>query len=308
MPFGGASQGGASGCESGAPRSLTRVIDQAPWLRVQGIAADNHGRVYVSAESTTPLEQAVYLVTGGRVDTYLTSAEAADAAGLAGFNVRLYDIDIGPDGAPYLIVDRTRIIRIPTPHHADLWPTASFTRGQYLGVWALDSAAIVKSNGSFITVTATVSNDLYLLNQWGTGCFHEDLAILPSGTFLYMPGCLTSPLIRGSALGVGFEVLFNVEPFVSSPLNAHAFRCIARDPVGGFYAMVEGATDGGPHLYHVAEDATALGGTEEVETSPSLVAAANDENGNFDYCSIAVDNDGTVFIEDFAELWKVTCQ
>ena len=71
--------------------------------------------------------------------------------------------------------------------------------------------------------------------------------------------------------------------------------------------MVERENTGFPAIYRWHEDISLDGGFEIVDTEPALpvAAAQSSETLLFDYCSMAVGADGSIYILSFSELWRV---
>jgi hypothetical protein len=92
-----------------------------------------------------------------------------------------------------------------------------------------------------------------------------------------------------------------------SAIQTSNFLCTTRDPLGGFYVVVENLNDTGSRLVHLTEDAAGPTGLSEVPTRPSFIAAEMSQNEAFAfrYCSIAAGADGTVCLQTRSQLWKV---
>lgn len=298
------------------PRKLSLVLRGAPWYATQatmGIAVDSLNRVYVADYAN------VFVVDGASIDTFLTVTDAPNPNGARlGFG----DLDIGPDGQLYIVSTAflagtswtVGIVRSNMPHQAQPWVDLSAVdQPQKLAV--IDSGVVgIVSRDGFWRFTAAGGQVVYDMSRLkdSYGCAAQDLAAGPSGIFLYQPGCNGYPILRGNADGSGVGVLYDtaiLQP--STPLPAENFTCVARDPSGGFYMIIDVYVDGStePRLYHVAEDAQGTTGLTEIPTDPSFGQAKKTQNDavfGFDYCSIAVAHDGTVFYQTYGQLWKVS--
>jgi hypothetical protein len=289
------------------PRVLSRVVNGAPWYATQstqGMAVDEMDRVFVSDSAN------VYVVDGSSVSTYLTIGDVVDPpTSESGFG----DMDIGPDGQLYLIVATgpfapVRVVRSAIAHQEQPWVDISMVgQAQELSVISDGRVAIV-SNTGFWTFTATDAQHVYDISLLGPAdnCATKDLAAAPSGVFLYQSGCNGYPLLRGNADGSGVSVLYQAGS--APPIPASNFLCLARDPLGGFAVVADDPTDYAPRLYHVAENTEGVMGATLIETTPSFVEAkrSQDEAFGFDFCSVATARDGTVFIQTYSQLWKIS--
>jgi len=316
---GGAGQGGAAGSapDGGGPRPrvLSLVLDGAPWYATQatqGIAADAQGKVYVTDSGH------VFMVDGATVSTYLTAAEAAGAADAAASTPRLGDLDIGPDGRLYFVTSwsstttgaRLAVMRSIEPHAAQPWIDLTPTISDAQQIAVIDDGFIgLVSRTGFWTFSDAGGTLIYQPSQvYAGGCACEDLAADPSGTFLYQSGCNGYPLLRGQADGSGVGILYQASLTQPSTIAANNFLCVARDPSGGFYFVVQDPTDDEPRLYHVTEDAQGTSGLTWIETTPTFAQASQQRSNvfGFDYCSLATAPDGTVYFQSYAQLWKVS--
>lgn len=298
-------EAGAAG--AGGARSLSLMVESGPWQVVQqttGIAVDGDGRVYIADSSN------VYAVQGQHVSTFLTLQELSSVVGQRG-DGGIYDLDIGPDRRLYLAVGST-VVRTDTPHQAQLWrDLGQGWRPSYekLGVLAGGCVGILNGEG-FWLATRKRQERLYDREQvqYQQGCAAEDLATAPSGVFLYQPGCNGYPIRRGHADGSGMATLYETDALGHSALHASNFRCVARDPAGGFYALISADNLGqDPLLYHLSDMSDATTGFEQVETTPSI-ADANAVHGNvltFDFCSMAAAPNGDVYIQTIGQLWRI---
>ncbi|HET7545909.1 MAG TPA: hypothetical protein VFK05_38840 [Polyangiaceae bacterium] len=312
---GGAADGGEGGAADGvghcgdfaalgtAPvstRALTKVAD-ASWTITQdtaGIAVDANKRVYVAAGDK------VYVVDGASVSEYLTINEARSTAGLAPSSIDgFYDMDSAPDGSLFLLT-RDGVLRSTTAHAATLWQRTSQTQF-LLGVVANNEVAVIRSFDGLFSLNGTAASPLYTSQQLEstTNCATQDLAVSTHGVFLYQPGCNGSSLVRGRSDGSSVERFYEAEPFGINPMNASNFLCAARDPLGGFYVI--GDTPDGSRLYHLCEGATRYAGYNQIPTTPTFTEAANGSL-KFRYCSLVAASDGTVFIQSYNQLWRVT--
>jgi len=302
---GGAGEAGAGG--AGSARQLSLLIESGPWQVVQqttGIAADAAGHVYVADSGT------VYAVQGRHVSTFLTLEDVSPVVGHRG-DGGFYDLDIGPDQRLYLAVGST-VMRTDTPHRAQLWRDLGqgwLPSYEKLGVLAGGCVGLLNGEG-FWLATPQGQRRVYDREQvqYQQGCAAEDLATAASGVFLYQPGCNGYPLRRGHADGSGMATLYETDTLGKSPLHASNFNCVARDPAGGFYALV--SADNyyhDPQLFHLTDTSDDSNGFEPIATTPSI-AEANAAHGNvltFDFCSLAAAPNGDVYIQTIGQLWRV---
>jgi hypothetical protein len=297
--------GGPDGAvDAGPRRMLTQVLEGAPWYATQatqGIAVDSRGRVYVGDHDN------VFMVEADAVTTHLTATEA----GGTGFG----DFDIDSDDRLYIVtVGRTpglgvSVVRSSQPHQIDPWIDLSPTLTDASKLAVIDDGTIaVISRAGFWTFTDAGGAQIYSQSQMvgSSGCATQDLAAAPSGVFLYQPGCNGSPLLRGHSDGTGVGILYNTSFGQPSEISASNFLCVARDPSGGFYVVVDGIGET-PRLYHVAEDAQGTSGLTWIDTTPSFAQAKARASSvfGFRYCSLAAARDGTVYFQSYAQLWKV---
>ena len=86
------------------------------------------------------------------------------------------------------------------------------------------------------------------------------------------------------------------------------FICTARDPNGGFYIVLDDCPECVPRIYHLPDGATDKADATVVETTPSLAEAQAAQNDplSFVFCSMAAASDGTLYIQSFQQLWKVS--
>src|SRR6185437_11864057 len=178
------------------PRLLSLVLDGAPWYATQstqGIAADAEGKVYVADYAH------VFMVDGATVSTYLTAAEAAEAADPGASTPSIGDLDIGPDGRLYFITSwfstttgmRLAVMRSSQPHVAEPWIDVAPTTMDAGEIAVIDDGLIgLVSRSGFWTFSDAGGKLIYdpsLVASQGCAC--EDLAADRSGTFLYQSGC-----------------------------------------------------------------------------------------------------------------------
>jgi hypothetical protein len=300
----GGSGGGDGASDGGRVRSLLLVTSAGPWQVGQstaGMAVDTKGRVYIGDQDN------VYVADGALVTTYLTAAEAAStsaAAGLLGFD----DLDIASDDALYILSSGT-VVRSRAAHQAEIWRDVSqIQQARHLGVIANDFVGLIGADG-FWTSTPTATQLVYAAADIDDGidCAKEDLAMGAAGMFLYQPGCNRYPLLRGQADGSGVEILYDTSLSQSNPVQASNFLCTARDPMGGFYSVIEDPTSTAAHLLHIADAAHGSIGLTAIETTPSFAEAAKSQHEQyaFRFCSLAVSGDGIVFFQTYSQLWKV---
>jgi hypothetical protein len=314
----GSSDAGSDSGTTPGPRTATleKILEGAPWelnQQTTGFAADSTGRVFVMDPKH------IYVVEGADVSVFLTIQETVDQLGLATY-YKFTDLDIGADDTLYISLGDI-VVTAPAPKTVAIW-------GNYVGEhqWS----------GSYTTKMAVIDDHsiliiegdgLYRLDHedatllysqdaegraWDSDCASHDLAASRAGVFLYQPGCTGSSLLKGQADGSGTSVLYetNLGDDAKSPLNSDDFECVARDPSGGFYAVVDNyfSETPGVSLYHLTDDVTSTSGYALVPLSPSLTQAKMEtkETFAFDYCSLAVAPDGTIYFQTFSQLWKIT--
>jgi hypothetical protein len=298
-----------------APRTLSLVLFNAPWKatqRVQGMAVDAQSRIFLEDQTN------VYLVEGKTVSTYLTLAETT--AGTTVQAAMIKDLDLDSNGLLYVLVwggsiyvpTSTLVVRSSAAHVADPWldVTASSNFALRMSVSAPGRVGIVDRDG--LKMASAAGSSLVYGHQaleGGGGCAAEDFRIASSGVFLYEPGCNVAPLLRGNVDGSGVAVLYQGAVF-KAPQSPYIpnFTCAARDPAGGFYVIVGSVDFEPPNLYHIAEDASGTRGLELIDTVPtfSFAAKTQSETFAFDYCSLAVGPDGTVYYQTYSQIWKVS--
>jgi hypothetical protein len=164
----------------------------------------------------------------------------------------------------------------------------------------------------FWTATATGQQLVYAAAdlQHSDGCPVGDLAIAPSGAVAFPSGyCVNRPIRRGTADGAPLAAVY--QPVTYFTRN-ESFRCLAADPAGGFYFVVNDGTGGNPRLYHVAEDASGPAALQLVPTDPSLGelrverGALQPAGGSlFSDCSMTVAPNGDVFVQTAREAWRI---
>ena len=200
-------------------------------------------------------------------------------------------------------------MRSSQPHQAEPWVDVAPTIMDARKIAVIDDGLIgLVSRTGFWTFSDAGGTLIYPPSIFNPpGCAYEDLAADRSGTFLFQPGCNGSPLLRGEADGSGVGVLYASSLLQPGDIAADNFLCVARDPSGGFYLVVEDPTDSAPRLYHVADDAQGTTGLTWIETVPSFAQASQRKSNvlGFLYCSLAAAPDGTVYFQTAAQLWKV---
>jgi len=283
---------------------LSQVVSDGPWEINQstaGIAVDDNGRVYVADTDN------VYAVDNAQVSVFLTPE---DAAAITGGPVLLYtyaDLDIGSDGLLYILT-QDWLIQTNTAHGGvALRDLKTIVAPAHLGVASPVLAGLINHYDGLWTVGPSGNEMVYDDTQvlGGTNCATEDLAVQSSGVFLYQPGCNGSPIVRGKLDGSGAVVLFDEQP---NTLNVHNFLCVARDPAGGFFVMAEDDDTGDSTLLHFGEDVSETNGATRVLSAPTFAQAAEtqDETLLFRYCAMAAGKDGTVWIQSFKQLWRLS--
>lgn len=316
----GTSPGSDAGSDPGSnsgPRTATlhQVLEGGPWSLGQqttGFAADSMGRVFVMDP------EHVFVVEGAEVSVYLSIEETRDQLGLE-FYYDFTDLDLGADDTLYISLGDI-VITAPAPHSVVTWGnyagehqwSGSYTK---LGVIDDNSILVTEDDGLYRLdhedVTLLYSEDAQG-QRWDSDCADHDLAVSRAGVFLYQRGCTGNGLFKGQADGTENIVLYetNLGNDAHGPLNADTFMCIARDPSGGLYAVVDNyfSKSPGVNLYHINDDATSTSGYGVVAVSPSLTQAKKEttETFAFDYCSLAVAPDGTIYFQTFSQLWKIT--
>jgi hypothetical protein len=312
-----AGQGGTGALAGGAGKSSTstvgvakleRIVTGAPWevgQQTTGIAVDHDGRVYVNDET------AVYRVTGTKVEKFLTAAEIEADLTIDAQVPHLDDLDITPDDQLYVMASGI-LVATSAPHTfqllLDMRVYTDFYEPSHLGVVTGGYAAVVKNDGLWHVASATENVYAPEALHWSSGCACEDLAVAQTGTFLYQPGCNGSPLIRGDVNGGDVGVLYDSVFNKDNPLEAQNFLCVARDPAGGFYVVVDNDLNH-TELYHLDENADDGTGVRRIETKPTLQSERETEDSPFAmrYCSIAVDPvSGSVNLVTFADLWRIS--
>jgi len=279
------------------------VIDNAPWMGLQrsgGMAVDSQNRVYL--EDT----QDVWIIEGQNVSKYLTLDEAAAKNPVTVQNY-ITDLDIGPDGLLYIALSGfsdtaavTVIVRSSGPHVAQPWLDVSSIGAARLSVISANRAAVVNVGGLY-TLSATGPTLVYPNDQLENreNCALQDLSATPTGAFLYQPGCNGSALFRGNVDGSGVSTVTGF--YVT-------YICTARDPRGGFYMAVDDFPPGAFRIYHFADGATAAADATLVETTPPFgqVQGLQADPLDFVFCSMAAATDGSIYVQTFSQLWKVS--
>ena len=310
---GGSSGTGATAGGAGKPSTvnlgtahLEQIVTEAPWQigqQTTGIAVDHDGRVYVSDEDT------VYRVTGSKVEPFITAAEIRDGLSFDVQFLRIDDLDIDPDDVVYVLASGV-LVSVAKPHEfeflLDMRQYTDFYEAAHLGI-AGGYTAVAKNDG--LWRVAGEPENVYTAEElgWSSGCAAEDLAVAHTGTFLYQPGCNGSPLIRGHVGGGEVGVLYDTVASDDNPLEAQNFLCVARDPAGGFYVVVDNDLNH-TELYHLDEQVDDRTAVRRVDIDPTLQSERETEESAFAmrYCSIAVDpSDGSVSLVTFADLWRI---
>jgi hypothetical protein len=292
-------------------RVLSQVLKGGPWKSgqaTQGIAADDSGRVFIGDKNN------IYSVEGNTATVHISLEEAAVAPGTL-FN--FHDFDISPEGRLYMLLaaafsDKGYVLRISRSsqaHEAEVWVDLPYAvASQYLAVIREGYLAVIQDERMWAVTAAgakqVYDHDLFMLLD---PCATRDLSADTTGQFLFQPGCARSGLLRGNIDGSGIAILYPLG--TGSAIAASSFLCSARDPSGGFMVVVRDARDGAPKLYHIAADAQGPTGLDWIRTEPSFAdAALSDDNADpsgFDFCSLAVAKNGTVYYQTFSQLWKV---
>jgi hypothetical protein len=213
---------------------------------------------------------------------------------------------MAPDGSLFILL-YDGVIRSTAPHIGALFDsTTDLVFPHRLGAIGNDRVAVTHRAGLSL-FGADGGALVYDFAQIGgmSDCACEDLTTAPSGVFLYAPGCNGSPLLKGNVDGAGIST-FATPPALDDGGFAN-FICSARDPAGGFYTVLRDENMS-PRLYRFAESASGPQDFVEVTTSPSLAQAqaSTSEVFAFDYCSLAVAHDGTLFLQTMSQLWSVS--
>lgn len=298
----------ADAARDGGARILTQRVSGAYWSIGQtsaGMAVDEQDRVYLADTYS------IYVVSGSSVSVFLSQPEAQASAGVPNGEA-FRDLDRGPDGKLYILMDQGHILRTDTAHQAELWATFTGAAAppSRLGAISAGLVGVIDSDG-FWSVSPGTGNATHVYDaqqtQVSSGCVLEDLEIGASGVFLYQPGCNGSPLLRGNVDGSGVSALYDTDLSGTSPLHAGNFACSARDPAGGFYVLVWDWANGGEALFHLDEDADSSKGFTRVVTTPSLneAAAQANESLTFWYCAMAGAKDGGIYIQTFHQIWHL---
>ena len=192
------------------------------------------------------------------------------------------------------------VVRSSAAHVVQPWIDVSSIDVTRLSVIAADRVAIINAGGLY-TATATAQTLVYAnaLLENRENCALQDLSAAPTGTFLYQPGCNGSPMYRGNVDGSGVATFTGFTPTI---------KCTARDPRGGFYILDEDCPECVFRIYHLADGATDRSQATLVETTPSLadVKAQQTDTLAFEFCSMAAASDGSLYLQTFQQLWKVS--
>jgi hypothetical protein len=290
-----------------ALRTLRLAFTGGTWTypgntNVFGMGADSQGRVYLQDTDN------VYVIACGSEYVYMTAVEAS---GIVGRNAGLLDLDVASDGSLF-IEHPDAILHSTAPHQAEIFQRTVAPYTPQLA--AIDNARVAVTGESGLTIFSSASSQtVYTSAQidWQAGCVLPGLAVAASGVFLYQPGCNTSPLVRGKVDGSGVSTLA-----MPGDLGADNFLCSARDPAGGFYTLVSislpfGRVAQTAALYHVDETSPDAGALVAINTQPSFLQTQEADSGpGFAVyaCSMAVDLNGTVFIQSGPDLWTVSAK
>ena len=302
----GTPDGGAGGP---APRPLSPVRDDSWMPETVPIAVDTAQRVYFSDSVT------IYVIDAGTTSPYLTVAEAASTAGL-GNVARILDVDVGPDGQLYVLLSSAQasettgtdmVVTSNAAHRATLLRDLGDLNHRRMKVIAAGRVGYFSGTG-FGTATAAGTQSVYTgaALGWSDTCqvVRRDLAIAPSGTVAFLPGCTDGAVQRGTADGASIGVLY--QPNADTIYGEH-FACVATDPAGGFYALVTDVLGRhNPRLVHLPEAVTGATVPTLVPTVPTFgeVSVANG-GGLFDDCTMAVAPNGVIYAQTGNQIWKV---
>jgi hypothetical protein len=306
----GTPDGGAGGP---TPRALSALTMNGPWLpKASGMAVDAAHRVYVADDS------AVYAIDpAGASSPYLTRAEAASTAGLAGAQA-IFDVEAGPDGKLYvllssgLLADATRtdtIVTSSAAHQAtrlrDLSPVSQ-GRMAVIGAGRVGYYTL----SDFWSATAAGTQNIYAAAAlgWDTDyCVIGDVLIGGSGAVAFVPSCSWNPIQLGSVTGGPLATLYT--PIGPNSLFSEHFGCGARDPAGGFTFVVTDFLGGhNPRLVHLPETATGPAVPVAVPTRPTLgeVSVGVGLGASlFNDCLMAIAADGVIYVQSANGIWKI---
>lgn len=285
-----------------ASMKLTQVVAEGPWgLGGRGLAVDQNGNLFVAAV------EAVYVSSGAEASVYLSRDDISAILGPEYPLPDWDDLDVGPDGLVYLLSSQ-HIIRSANAHQGEvLRKFLPIVFPRHLAVFSPDISFVLTANRELFRIDATGYALVYDISQMHgvNACVGEELEIQRSGTFLYLPGCDGSPVVRGHVDGSGTIALFDGHP---NALNARFFLCAARDPAGGFFIMIEDDTTNDPKLMHFDEGVSAMAGYRTITTSPSLADAVIEHELVFDFsdCQMAAAHDGSVWIRTEKQLLRLT--
>ena len=320
LPDAQATDGAAvDGPAQAGPRVLSLLLANAPWYATQatqGIAVAAANLVYVGDADY------IYVLDGKSAPNSavaLPYLSAVEAAGTGATMAHFGDFDIGPEGPLYVAlsasgdgaISTSMIVRSAAPHQATPWvSTDAAMRLRKLAVVSDSLLAIVADDGIW-KFTASDGVKMYSPSAARIavgGCAAEDLAATTLGVFLYQPGCNGSALVRGNIDGTGVGDLYQTTILQPGPIPADNFLCSGRDPTGGFYVVIEDYAEDAPRLYHLTQDAQGTNGVTWIQTTPTFAQAkaSQGEVFGFDFCSVAAGPDGTVFIQTYHQLWRVS--
>ena len=186
---GGSGNSGGSG--SSQERSLTRLVDDGPWLIGQwttGIAVDREDRIYVNDRDTT------YRITADNVEVYLVYDDLQTST---------RDIDIDQDGTIYLLT-YDGIFTTDAPHTGTLHEALDNESYKFMGLVSPDVFVLTTTVGTYRADASGITR-LYPDERGleGTSCATEDLTASYSGQFLRHPGCNGSTVYRAHVDGSG---------------------------------------------------------------------------------------------------------
>jgi hypothetical protein len=301
--------------QPGKPRALTRILTGGPWKTSQGVkgfAVDPQKRLYLEDDHD------VYMIDGQTVTTYLTFAEATAAAAPRVLE-KILDMDLGPDGALYLLVSvwpsttpkPAVIMRSTAPHTADMWLDVSgLSHPTRLSAFSAGSVGVMHDGGlTMFPAAGPVIFSAQAVQRFQSDCGWEVLTGSPSGAYLYSPGCLSTSLYSGNVGGPGPVLLYDRAAFMQ-PTSIYAlFECTGREPSGAFLFVVDQTSHSvdADTIYRTSQDATGANVLEPIATTPTFFEAAEAQNETFafGFCSLAVAGDGTIFFLTQSQLWKV---
>ncbi len=222
------------------------------------LAVDSQERVFFSTGSD------VFVVDEDGPSVYLSAADLQDAAGDS--EVQIRDLDVGPDDdllylltayPPYriLVAERPGDVWV---HLESVFEAGGYAAPSLIGVESTDRILVLDQLSGILEVTTEDVSVLYGREgssnyRIGTECPCEDLAVSLDREVYYLPGCASSPVLRGpTEPGGSLEVRAEAKEFATE--SEGDLSGVARDPEGGVVVHNERA------IFHLVG-----------ETAPELV-------------------------------------